>query len=422
MLFAATLALAQAATPVAPAAAPVAAPTVAPAAPPKPAAPAVDWRALEAPALTNHLQLTFPDRFLKAGESYFSADDARIIFQAIEVPADDTPPADFYAMYVADVVRGAGNRITGIANIKRISPAGSANTCGWFHPKDPNIVLFGSTVEPPSNKETPGYQRGTGRYRWQFPPEMRIVQADLRTADGTAATLKHLVGDGAGYVAEGSLSADGRTLLYTAVDPKTEGDLWVRDMPTGVCTKIVSAPGYDGGPFFSPDDARIIYRSDRRGNSELQVFTADLVRDGTGMVTGVTNERPMTDNAHVNWCPFFHPDGHHFVYGTSEVGHSNYEVFMRDDRAPELRARMTWAGGADVLPVFSHNGKVMMWTCQRGPEKSSQIWIADFNLVEAAMLMKPVPAPTPTPDATSAPGAPASTAAPAAPSATPRTP
>lgn len=364
--------------------------------------------AAEAPVLTNHVQLTFPDRFVKAGESYFSPDDARIIFQAVETPADNTPPSDFYAMFVADVVRNADGRITGLAGIRRISPEGSANTCGWFHPTDPDRVLFGSTITPPSNKETPGYQRGTGRYRWQFPPEMRIVQVDLRSADGTAASLTTLVGDGTGYAAEGSLSADGRTLLYTAMDPVTEGDLWVLDTPSRTTTRIVNAPGYDGGPFFSPDGTRIIYRSDRRGNSELQVFTADLVRNADGMVTGVVNERAMTDNAHVNWCPFFHPDGHHFVYGTSEVGHTNYEVFMRDERTPGKRARITDARGADVLPVFSRDGKTMMWTCQRGPERSSQVWVADFDLPGAiARLAPPPPAEAP---ATSAPrgGAPAS--------------
>ena len=50
-----------------------------------------------------------------------------------------------------------------------------------------------------------------------------------RPADNFIPTL---VGDGNGYAAECSLSPDGRTLLYTEVDPKTQGDLWVMDMPT----------------------------------------------------------------------------------------------------------------------------------------------------------------------------------------------
>jgi dipeptidyl aminopeptidase/acylaminoacyl peptidase len=354
-----------------------------------------DFRAAEAPVLTGHVQLTFPDRFVKAGENYFSPDDRRIVFQAIERPLDGSAPADFYAMFVADVLRDGDGAITGIANVRRISPPGSANTCGWFHPTDPDRVIFGSTVVPPSNRETPGYQRGTGKYRWQFPPEMRVVECDLRTADGSAGSLRTLVGTGDGYAAECSLSPDGRTLLFTEVDPRTQGDLWVLDIPSGERRRIVDAPGYDGGPFFSPDGARIIYRSDRAGDSLLQIYEADLVRDASGKVTGIAGERALTRNGHVNWCPYYHPDGRHFVYGSSEMGHQNYEVMMRDARDPTASTRITDCGGADVLPVFSSDGRWMLWTGQRGTDDagngkpSSQVWVARFDL-EAARAKAPV--------------------------------
>jgi hypothetical protein len=377
------------------AAAPVAQPRPAAAQAPAPAV--TDFRATEAPVLTGHVQLTFPDRFVKAGENYFSPDDRRIVFQAIERPADGGAPADFYAMFVADVVRDGGGAITGIANVRRISPPGSANTCGWFHPSDPDRVIFGSTVEPPSNRETPGYQRGTGKYRWQFPPEMRVVECDLRTADGTAKSLRTLVGTGDGYAAECSLSPDGRTLLYTEVDPKTQGDLWVLDMPTGERRRIVDAPGYDGGPFFSPDGRRIIYRSDRTGDSLLQIYEADLVRDPAGKVTGIANERALTRNGHVNWCPYYHPGGGFFVYGSSEMGHQNYEVMMRPAGSADRSVRITDCSGADVLPVFSSDGRWMLWTGQRGTDDagngkpSSQVWVARFDL-DAAKAKSPQPA------------------------------
>jgi hypothetical protein len=368
----------------------------APAAAPSAPVPAVtDFRAAEAPVLTGHVQLTFPDRFVKAGENYFSPDDRRIVFQAIERPLDGSAPADFYAMFVADVLRDGDGAITGIANVRRISPPGSANTCGWFHPTDPDRVIFGSTVVPPSNRETPGYQRGTGKYRWQFPPEMRVVECDLRTADGSAGSLRTLVGTGDGYAAECSLSPDGRTLLFTEVDPRTQGDLWVLDIPSGERRRIVDAPGYDGGPFFSPDGARIIYRSDRAGDSLLQIYEADLVRDASGKVTGIAGERALTRNGHVNWCPYYHPDGRHFVYGSSEMGHQNYEVMMRDARDPTASTRITDCGGADVLPVFSSDGRWMLWTGQRGTDDagngkpSSQVWVARFDL-EAARAKAPV--------------------------------
>jgi TolB protein len=37
---------------------------------------------------------------------------------------------------------------------------------------------------------------------------------------------------------------------------------------------------------------------------------------------------------------------------------------------------------ADVLPVFSPDGKQLMWTSSRTADHSSQLFIADFKLPE----------------------------------------
>ena len=334
------------------------------------------------PGVTAARQITSPERFIKAGEAYFSPDAARIVFQAVERPTDGSDPDEFYAMFVCDVVRSDSGEITGVANIRRVSPRGSANTCGWFHPTRPNTLLFASTIGAPTAENTPGYQRGTSRYRWAFPPETRIVEVDLAKADGTAGSLKVLEGDGKAYVAEGSYSADGRFLLFCSLETG-DGDLYIRDLKTGKRTMIVGAPGYDGGPFFSPDAKRICYRSDRNKDNLLQVFVADLVFDKDGTITGITNETQLTSNEHVNWCPFFRPDGRTLVYGTSEVGHRNYEVFElvlpASAGAAPIRRRVTEAEGADVLPVFSPDGKWLLWTGQRNDTRSSQLFVGKYR-------------------------------------------
>ena len=338
------------------------------------------------PGVVGARQLTFSHRFIKAGEAYFSPDAKRIVFQAIEVPDSDESPADFYAMFVCDVVRDSGGSITGVDNIRRVSPKGSANTCGWFHPTDSNRLLFASTVGAPTAENTPGYQRGTSRYRWAFPPETRIVEVDLRTADGTASSLKTLEGDGKAYVAEGSWSPDGRHLLFCSLE-SGDGDLYVHDFKTGKRTAIVTAPGYDGGPFFSPDAKRICYRSDRNRDNLLQVFVADLVYGPDGAITGIKNETQLTSNEHVNWCPFFRPDGKTLVYATSEIGHRNYEIFeivlpaptSTEAGATPVRRRVTDSEGADVLPVFSPDGAWLLWTGQRNEGKSSQLYVGRYR-------------------------------------------
>lgn len=390
----------------------------------------LDWTKLEAPLLTNHKQLTFRDKFTKAGENYFSPDGKSIIFQAIEVPEKGKDPEPFYAMYVAQLEGG------GLQNVVKVSPLGSANTCGWFHPTELGTVLFGSTIVTPKDEGPSGYQRGTSRYRWAFPAEMQIVSQKLAQlpADPSKRTqFDHLflevtlpptlVLDRPNYDAECSFDKTGRLILYAHIEdapkpdanapkdappPKPDANIYIYDTKTKKDYPIVVAPGYDGGPFFSPSGEWICYRSDRRGNDELQLFVAKLAftkdADGTMIPTGIEQEFQITDNAHVNWCPFFHPTGDYLVYATSEIGHQNYEIFAIELNAAKFQAamktggdektrviadmahvRITHADGADVLPVFSPDGKKMLWCSQRGPKiegeprPSSQVWIADWN-------------------------------------------
>lgn len=393
-----------------------------------PAAPAstpTDWRSAEAPLLSGHVQLTRREQFIKAGEAYFNAVGTRVIFQAIQVPPADAAPDQFYSMFVADLARDAAGVPTGLANITRVSPLGSANTCGWFHPTDSSRVLFGSTLVPPSAKEKPGFQVGTSRYVWQFPEEMEVVTASLTPGHASDATaLFHRPG----YDAECSFSNDGRFVLYANVDPtkaKPDGhqdaDIFIFDTQTKTQRAIVVAPGYDGGPFFSPDGNWICYRSDRAGNDLLQVYVAKLKFEtdasGTRVPVGIEREYQLTHNEHVNWGPYWHPSGGFLVYATSQVSHRNYEVFAIQsdlkaldalDKVSSIAApatiivpdvptrRVTHADGADVLPVFTPDGAWMMWTSQRGPlvageeKPSSQLWLARWN--QSSAMFDAVPA------------------------------
>jgi Tol biopolymer transport system component len=347
------------------------------------------WRETEKGILENHVQLTFSDRFVKAGEAYFSPDGKRIIFQAVEVPPEGREPAEFYAMFVADLARSGSGHVTGITNIRRLSPSGSANTCGWFHPDDAGLVLFASTLVPPTSSHPPGYQRSSGRYRWMFPPEMKIVQVRLDEADGTAAPLEVLVDREDAYVAEATWSPDGRHLLYCSLQ-SGDGDLYIKDLQTGRTALVVGAKGYDGGPFFSPEGRRICYRSDRHGDHRLQIFVGELAFNEDGEIVGLEREHQLTANEHVNWCPYWDRDGCHLIYATSEVGHHNYEVFAIDadpgDRPGSTGTirygtgirRVTHAEGSDVLPAFNADGTMMMWTSRRSEDGSVQLWLADF--------------------------------------------
>ena len=354
----------------------------------------VPGQELEAPLLADHVRLTSPDQFAKAGEAYFSPDAEWIIFQAVPKPAEGEEPSPHYSMYVAPL-EYEGDAVTGLGEPVLLSPPGSANTCGWFHPTKPGVVLFGCTMVAPVRPDD-GPAAESERYSWAFPVEMDIVtmrvpaileSMGLLAEKPPHAFMPERITDKPGYDAEGSWSPDGRHILYAHVNEEGDADLFVHDMATDTDTPIVVAKGYDGGPFFSPDGSRICYRSDRRGDDLLQIFVADLVRDANGVITGTKNETALTDDGAVNWAPYFHPDGTTLVYATSRIGHHNYEVFGLDatpgDPPLKRRARrITFANGFDGLPVFSPDGRWMMWTSQREPDGgvgTSQVWIARYT-------------------------------------------
>ncbi len=362
-----------------------------------------EWQALEAPILTDHVQLTKPDLFIKAGEAYFAPDGSRIVFQATPVPPLGQEPTPHYEMFVSFIGRNFPDNpetLTGLTSrIIQVSQPGSANTCGWFHPLDSDIVLFGSTILPPMAPDRAGYQRDSGRYRWQFPAETEIVAGSINLGKNNQPNTDSFEQQPItaplfiepGYSAEGSWSPDGKFVLYTWVNPETgDADIYLRQPDTGYVTPIVEAEGYDGGPFFSPDGHWITYRSDRKGNNLLQIFIAELSFDDLGRPDGIKREIQLTDNDFVNWGPFWHPSGAFLIYSTNEAAPEthNYEVFAIDARAVTdnpRRLRLTHAEGFDGLPVFNADGSMMMWTSQRGPalsadeRPSSQVWLARFN-------------------------------------------
>jgi hypothetical protein len=379
---------------------------------PKP--PPLEWGKLETPFLSGHTQVTSRAHFVKAGESYFSVDGKWVVFQATAVPEKGAEVDPFYAMYVAPCdladVPSLGAPI-------RISPALSANTCGWFHPKHPELVLLGSTIGRPADEQKSGFQVGTRRYVWMFPAEMEVCErvvpeiAASRGVEVPADTTIKPVFTLPNYDAECSYSPDGRYVLYAHVEDrpkdlapdaphKPDANIYVYDTQKKTHTLIVGEKGYDGGPFWSPDGKRICYRSDRKGDDLLQIFMADIKFNDAGEPVGIAHEYALTENEHVNWCPFFHPSGEYLVYATSESGHDNYEVYAMELDSARLaearasgsasvkglrRARVTHATGADVLPAFTSDGKYMIWTSQRGPavegemKPSSQLWIARVN-------------------------------------------
>lgn len=328
-----------------------------------------DWKAKEADHLKNIKQLTFdsgPDGsgFSRAGEAYFSPDAHTIIFQAVR---GDNP---FYQIYTQPLAGGSP---------RRVSTGRGRTTCAFFRPDGKKIIFASSHLDPNVHdteaaerqklaEEAADPSKRRRRYEWAFDEHMDIFQAD---PDG--ANLKRLT-DAPGYDAEGAYSPDGKHIVFCSTRSGNP-DLYIMNADGAGVRRIVDAPGYDGGPFFSPDGRRVIFRSDRKEKDLLQLYVINT--DGTG-------ELALTDNPGVNWCPYWHSDGRHIVYAFADYSNPsvrpNFDLYLMDIDTRNT-SRLTHSPAADVLPVFSPDGKKLMWTsARRDGSKDSQIFIADVVL------------------------------------------
>jgi Tol biopolymer transport system component len=336
--------------------------------------PAPPWEKAESAHLTNIKQLTTD--FVRAGEGYFSPDGQSIIYQA--VPAG----YPFYQIYIQQLNKGAP---------QRVSTGRGRTTCAYFHPSGKSILFASSHLDPNLSqteekaREQQEADRKSGarrRYNWDFDPYMDIFTANLDGTHLQPLTTTH------GYDAEGAYSKDGKLIAFCS-DRDGDPDIYTMNADGTGVRQLTNQPGYDGGPFISPDQRFVIFRSDRKKEGFLQIHAIGI--DGK-------NDVALTDNEGVNWAPYWHPTEPWIIWTGADHSNPkarpNYDLWLMKYEAHGGRIakvgapiRITDHTSADVLPVFSPDGKKLMWTSNRTEDGESQLFLADFNLtaVEAAL-------------------------------------
>lgn len=315
----------------------------------------------EQSVFANLRQVTFG--LPRAGEGYFSPDGNSIVYQAYPVGYP------FYQIYTQKL-----NEKTP----RLVSTGRGRTTCAYFTP-DGKHILFASAHTDPEIEQSEKKAReeaakgGRRRYQWDFDPHM-----DLYVIGVDGKEMKRLT-DAPGYDAEGSYSADGKSIVFTS-SRDGDPDLYIMNADGSGVRQLTNTKGYDGGPFFSPDAKWVIFRSDRLKEHMLQLYAISV--DGK-------QEVQLTNNLNeVNWCPFFHPSGKYLVWSIADYSKgpqgANFDLKTMEivegngTLAGGEVKRITTHKGADVLPVFSPNGKQLMWTTTRSGDGTSQLWIADW--------------------------------------------
>ena len=335
----------------------------------------------EAQFLTRVRQLTLDGK--RSGEGYFSEDGRHIIFQSERDPGNP-----FYQIYIMSLETG---------DVNRVSPGMGKTTCSFFRPGT-DEVLFASSHRDKGARSKQKVEldfRASGksrRYSWDYDEHMDIFSTKRDGSGAKRLTSAH------GYDAEGAYSPDGKMIVFCSIrnaygeakltekererlkyDPSYFGEIYIMNADGSYQKRMTYLPGYDGGPFFSPDGKRIIWRHFSEKGDTADVFTMKI--DGTDL-------KRLTDFGAMSWAPYYHPSGEYVAFASNKLGFSNFEVYMVDSAGAHEPVRVTHTDGFDGLPVFSPDGKKLLWTSTRTENEKSQLFMSQWNHAAALVALK----------------------------------
>ena len=170
-----------------------------------------------------------------------------------------------------------------------------------------------------------------------------------------------------------------------------EGETWVRDLARGLTTRLTSAPGNQGIPQWSPDGARIAYRSDRDGalgvlvsrefgvvGDETVLLKAStpitpldwsldgryvaFVQDGDAWVLEPSSGKPIrvTNTPSIETNVRVSPDGQWLAYQSNEPGAGRPdEIYLHSIADKRRKLQVSTAGG--YVPRWRRDGRELYY-------------------------------------------------------------
>jgi Tol biopolymer transport system component len=155
--------------------------------------------------------------------------------------------------------------------------------------------------------------------------------------------------------------------------------------------RLTTELGYDGGPFFSHDGTRIVYRAYHPQTPDEQadyrrLLAQQMVRpsrmeiwvmnaDGTG-------KRRITQLGGANFAPYFTPDDRRIIFSSNHLNprSRNFDLFLINLDGTGLE-RVTTHPDFDGFPQFSPDGTKLVWASNRHGRAAGEtnVFIADWR-------------------------------------------
>jgi Tol biopolymer transport system component len=197
------------------------------------------------------------------------------------------------------------------------------------------------------------------------------------------------------YDAEPVVSSNGKHIVFGS---KRGGDfdVYVMNSDGSNVRRLTDRIGYDGGPWFSPDGRKVVWRAwypeteDEKAmwrncmeNNYIVPTPLDLwIMDSDG-----SNKTLILKNGATNFAPSWHPDGKRIIFSSNMddwraemklYGH-NFELYLINSDGTGLE-RITHNKVFDGFPMFSPDGKKLAFASNRNPQKprATDIFVADW--------------------------------------------
>jgi Tol biopolymer transport system component len=300
-------------------------------------------------------------------EAYFSFDGAQVIFQSTR----DPHKCDQIFTMNADG-----------SNVKLFSTGQGRTTCAFFTPDGSRVIYASTHLGSPDCPPVPDRSLG---YVWPIYRSFDIFSA---RRDGT--DMKRLTTTD-GYDAEGTISPDGRKIVFTSA---RDGDLELYDMNLDGTQqrRLTNELGYDGGAFHSQDSQWIVYRgftptapADVARYKDL--FSKNVVMPAIMeiriMRADGSQKKQLTSNGKANFAPYFHPNGRQIIFASNVNNPNprspNFDLFLINRDGTGLQ-QITFDEGFDGFPMFSRDGRKIIWASNRKAAKEGEtnVFVADW--------------------------------------------